>query len=258
VSRVGVRRLRAAGGIACVVAAALAGAACSRSSDGPEARLGKVDPKTGTSASVRVVSDGQQVPKGGGGYKIGAPYKISGRWYVPAEDPNYDRQGRGSWYGADFHGRKTANGEIYNMNALTAAHPTLPLPSYVYVTNLANNRTVLVRVNDRGPYANDRIIDMSRASARALGFEDAGITNVRVKFAGRAPLDGNDYHERLFLAQRSGGRMGPAMSLGMNGDLNGGAIGTPPPTRPPRMFEAQSAAIRPLSADTDAVFAPRD
>jgi rare lipoprotein A len=212
-----------------------------------------IDPKYGTSASVRVVADGQTVPKGNGGYKLGKPYKIAGRWYTPAEDPNYDRQGRGSWYGTDFHGRKTANGEIFDMNALTAAHPTLPLPSYVYVTNLANNRTILVRVNDRGPYANDRIIDMSRASSRALGFENQGITQVRVKYAGRAPLDGNDYHERQFLAKQGRGSLGPAMSLGFGGGLARDLVGDAPPvTRPPRPFSPLVAPARPAADETSA------
>jgi rare lipoprotein A (peptidoglycan hydrolase) len=125
-------------------------------------------------------------------YKIGKPYRIGGVWYVPREDPNYDRTGMGSWYGADFHGRKTANGETYDMNALTAAHPTLPLPSYVDVTNVTNGKTVRVRVNDRGPYIGGRIIDMSRAAARQLGFESQGKAELRVRYAGRAPLDGRN------------------------------------------------------------------
>jgi rare lipoprotein A len=125
-------------------------------------------------------------------YKIGKPYRIGGVWYMPREDPTYDRTGMGSWYGADFHGRLTANGEIYDMNAMTAAHPTLPLPSYVDVTNVANGKTVRVRVNDRGPYIGGRIIDMSRAAARQLGFETQGKAELRVRYAGRAPLDGND------------------------------------------------------------------
>ena len=166
-----------------------------------------VSPKWGVSASPRKVSvsptHAGPLPKGGGVRKIGKPYKIAGRWYRPHEDPNYDRVGIASWYGADFHGRLTANGETYDMNALTAAHKTLPLPSYAYVTNLSNNRTVLVRINDRGPYAGNRIIDLSRATARALGLERAGLGKVRVQFAGPAPLDGNDYHERQFLAQRT-------------------------------------------------------
>jgi rare lipoprotein A len=250
-----------AGKLVIVMAAGVISIACSRGQESniPSARMASkpaeaakvVDPKYGTSASTRVVAEGQTVPKGNGGYKIGKPYKIAGRWYTPAEDPNYDRQGRGSWYGTDFHGRKTANGEVFDMNALTAAHPTLPLPSYVYVTNLANNRTILVRVNDRGPYSNDRIIDMSRASSRALGFENQGITQVRVKFAGRAPLDGNDYHERQFLAQQGRGKLGPAMSLGMQsgGMQSGDAVhGVPPVTRPPRPFSEQMVMPRTFSS----------
>ena len=100
--------------------------------------------------------------RGGGRYKVGDPYQVGGRWYNPREQPDYDRVGIASWYGSDFHGRHTANGEVFDMNALTAAHPTLPLPSYAYVTNLSNNRTILVRVNDRGPYVGDRVIDLSK------------------------------------------------------------------------------------------------
>lgn len=174
---------------------------CSRSGSYSNTAVNKqVDPVTGTSASPRLHAEGERIPKGGGVYKIGGPYKIAARWYLPAEDPNYDRVGFGSWYGAEFHGRRTANGEIFDMNALTAAHPTLPLPSYAYVTNLFNNRTLLVRINDRGPYAHDRVIDLSRRSARELGYEIQGTAHLRVRYAGRAPLDGNDMHEQRFLA----------------------------------------------------------
>jgi rare lipoprotein A len=203
------------GAVGLVVGAALVAGACSRgSSDRGPVSENRINPKTGTSASERLYSEGQQIPKGGGVYKIGAPYKIGTRLYVPTEDPNYDRVGLGSWYGADFHGRKTANGEIFDMNALTAAHPTLPIPSYAYVTNLSNNRTILVRINDRGPYANDRVIDLSRRSARELGYELHGVTQVRVKFAGRAPLNGNDMHELRFLAsaRNSGAIAGPPVT----------------------------------------------
>lgn len=152
---------------------------------------------------------GRIIPRGGGVYKVGKPYRIAGKLYVPREDQFYDRTGKASWYGADFHGRKTANGEIFDMNAMTAAHPTLPLPSYAYVTNKKNGRTVLVRINDRGPYAHKRIIDLSRAVARALDFENQGVTDVRVRYAGRAPLDGNETRELRYLAKqrwyRSGG-----------------------------------------------------
>jgi rare lipoprotein A len=159
--------------------------------------------KTGSSSSPRVFADGQEIPKGGGHYKLGSPYKISNRWYTPADEPNYDRSGIASWYGADFHGRKTANGEVFDMNALTAAHPTLPLPSYAYVTSLTTGRTVLVRINDRGPYAHDRVMDLSKRTAEVLGVANAGVSNVRVRYAGRAPLSGDDIHERRFLAGQS-------------------------------------------------------
>lgn len=120
----------------------------------------------------------------GGYYKVGSPYQIKGVWYYPKEDPSYDETGVASWYGDDFHGRKTANGEIYNMNSLTAAHRTLPMPSFVDVTNLENGKQVRLRVNDRGPYARGRIIDVSRRAAELLGFKDKGVAKVRVSFAG--------------------------------------------------------------------------
>ncbi len=123
-------------------------------------------------------------------HKVGKPYKVKGKWYRPAHDPDYNKVGMASWYGRDFHGRATANGEIYNMNALTAAHTTLPLPSMVEVTNLENRRKVVVRVNDRGPFASNRIIDLSRAAARRLGFEKKGLAKVRVRYLGPAALPG--------------------------------------------------------------------
>jgi rare lipoprotein A len=137
-----------------------------------------------------------------GGYKIGNPYQIAGRWYVPTPDLTYDRVGIASWYGAENHGRATANGETYDMMGLTAAHKTLAMPSYVYVTNLDNGRTLLLRLNDRGPFVDDRIIDVSRAAARALGFEGNGLARVRVRYAGPAPLGGDDSRERRFLASQ--------------------------------------------------------
>ncbi len=161
---------------------------------------GGPDPKWGVSSSPRVYGRTDRIPKGGGTYKVGRPYVVGGRWYTPREQPGYDVAGIASWYGDDFHGRKTANGEIYDMNRLSAAHPTLPLPTYVYVTNLDNGRTVLVRVNDRGPYVGNRVIDLSRAAADALGTRGKGLGRVRVRYAGHAPLNGDDSRERRFLA----------------------------------------------------------
>lgn len=117
----------------------------------------------------------------GGVYKVGNPYKIMGRWYYPAEDYDYSEVGMASWYGEDFHAKKTANGERYDMNTLTAAHRTLPLPSIVKVTNLENGRSLVLRVNDRGPYAKERIIDISKRGAQLLGYQTKGITKVRVE-----------------------------------------------------------------------------
>lgn len=116
----------------------------------------------------------------GGSYKVGKPYKISGQWYYPKEDYIYSEVGIASWYGKDFHAKKTANGENYDMNTLTAAHRTLPLPSIVRVTNLENGRSLVLRVNDRGPYAKNRIIDISKRGAQLLGFQTQGTAKVRV------------------------------------------------------------------------------
>lgn len=141
-------------------------------------------------ASPRVVEPGQPVPRGGGVYRVGQAYTVRGRTYQPREDPTLDEVGVASWYGEDFHGRRTSNGEIYDMHGFSAAHRTLPMPSYVRVTNLTNGRSVVVRVNDRGPFAHDRVIDVSKRTAQVLDFK--GTVRVRVTYVGRAPLDGND------------------------------------------------------------------
>lgn len=116
-----------------------------------------------------------------GKYKIGNPYQIKDVWYYPKVDFDYDETGIGSWYGSKFHGRKTANGEIFDMNEISAAHRTLPMPSIVRVTNLGNGRTLNIRLNDRGPYAHGRIIDLSRRAAQLLGYEKQGTARIRVR-----------------------------------------------------------------------------
>lgn len=118
------------------------------------------------------------------------PYQIRGQWYRPAEDPTYDVVGMASWYGDQFNGRPTSTGEIFDMHGLTAAHKTLPLPGLVEVTNLANGRTVVLRVNDRGPFVDDRIIDLSRGAAEELDLLSRGVGRVRVRYLGRAPRQG--------------------------------------------------------------------
>ncbi len=166
----------------CILTMALAGGLGGCSSDKSEFS-GKASPRY----------DGPNpIPRGGGAYKVGNPYKIAGKTYTPREDPDYDKFGMASWYGEAFHKRQTANGEWFDMNALTAAHPTLPIPSYVRVTNQKNQRSLVVRVNDRGPYAHGRIIDMSKRSAKELGFQNDGITKVRVEYLGPAPLEYED------------------------------------------------------------------
>jgi len=118
--------------------------------------------------------------------KIGKPYQIKGKWYYPQMVDHYREIGVASWYGLPFHGRKTANGEVYDMHGMTAAHPTLPLPSVARVTNLENGKSITVRINDRGPFAKKRIIDLSRRAAWELGFKDQGTTEVEVVYLGLA------------------------------------------------------------------------
>ena len=138
-------------------------------------------------------------PNSQGYYKIGNPYQIDGAWYYPAIDWNYDETGIASWYGEPFHGKYTANGELYDMNAVTGAHRTLPMPSIVQVTNLDNGRTIQLRINDRGPYARGRILDMSRRAAQLLGFENIGTAKVRVRILVQESMQAQS------LAQGNGG-----------------------------------------------------
>jgi rare lipoprotein A len=145
----------------------------------------------GVDASPRVAK-GPRLPRGGGTEKIGSPYTVRGRTYYPTENPKKVEVGLASWYGAAFHGRLTANGEVYDMNHLTAAHKTMPLPSYARVTNTENGRSLIVRVNDRGPFAHDRVIDLSKRAADLLDYTHGGTARVKVEYAGRAPLDGHD------------------------------------------------------------------
>jgi rare lipoprotein A len=170
--------------------------------------MSKVDPRLGVSSSPRVVAPGEPVPKGGGHYQVGAPYVVGGRTYVPQFDPHYRAEGLASWYGEDFHGRLTANGEVYDMQGISAAHPTLPLPCYARVTNLKNGRSIIVRVNDRGPYHSDRLIDLSTKAAHLLDFYGDGLARVRVEYVGPAPLEGTD--DNVLLATLRVGQPAPA------------------------------------------------
>ena len=157
-----------AGKIAIVCASAALAAACSTSSP-PESEVSSVS-----------------LPSGNGVYKIGVPYEEEGVWYYPKEQPDYDETGIASWYGGEFHGHRTANGEVFDANGLTAAHPTLPMPVNVRVTNLENGKSLVLRVNDRGPFKRGRIIDVSQRAAQLLGFYGKGTAKVRVTYLARA------------------------------------------------------------------------
>src|SRR6516164_9149211 len=173
--------------------------------------MSQVDPKYGVSSSPRVVEFGEAVPKGGGTYRVGKPYTVAGRVYVPEEDVNYREEGLASWYGEDFHGRLTANGEVFDMGSLSAAHPTLPMPCYVRITNLSNGKSLIVRVNDRGPYHGNRVMDVSSRAAELLEFKSSGVARVRVEYVARAPLEGSD--DRQLIATLRTGVPAPSPSL---------------------------------------------
>src|SRR5215469_11987469 len=157
------------GRIAIVCASAAFAAACSTPSGPPESNVSSVT-----------------LPSGNGVYKIGVPYEEEGVWYYPKEQPDYDETGIASWYGGEFHGHRTANGEVFDANGLTAAHPTLPMPVNVRVTNLENGKSLVLRVNDRGPFKSGRIIDVSQHAAQLLGFYGKGTAKVRVTYLARA------------------------------------------------------------------------
>lgn len=204
--RCGVRGSLPAAMAAGVMACLLAG--CSQNT-----KQSRLDPRYGVSASPRVVEPGQPVPKGGGTYRVGKPYLVAGRLYVPEENRRYRAEGTASWYGDDFHGRLTANGEVYDMESISAAHPTLPMPSYARVTNLHNGRSLIVRVNDRGPYHSNRVIDLSSKAADLLGFRGRGTSRVRVEYVGPASLEGSD--DRRLIATLREGAPAPAPSAVM-------------------------------------------
>jgi len=184
----------------------------------------------------------QDVLSRGGYYKVGDPYQINGVWYYPAEDYNYDETGIASWYGPGFHAKMTANGETFDQNDVTAAHRTLPMPSYVRVTNLENGRSLVVRVNDRGPYARGRILDLSRRSAQLLGIEGQGTARVRVQIMVE---ESKSIAQALRSAGRTGGGQGSRAPM-----LASRQPGEPAPNAAPRA--SISAETLPGSVSADA------
>jgi rare lipoprotein A len=225
--------------IAGVAAVALTVANCSSNV------RGGVDPKYGVAPSPKVIADGQPVPKGGGRNMVGKPYTVAGRTYVPSETPR-STEGLASWYGSNFHGRMTANGEIFDRDSIAAAHTTMPLPSYARVTNLQNGYSMIVRVNDRGPFHGNRVIDVSERAADALGFKRSGTARVRVDYVGKASTNGSD--DRILLASlRTDGQ--PAALTGAAPTMI--AEATPRPNAP-----RQAIALRSYEPEDEAESAP--
>lgn len=215
----------------------------------------------GVAASPRVTT-AKRPKKGGGRDMVGKPYKVRGKWYTPKEDKEYDRAGLASWYGPNFHGRLTANGEVYDQFHLSAAHPTFPLPSYARVTNKKNGNSVVVRVNDRGPYAHGRIIDVSNQAAELLDMKRDGVAAVRVEYIGRAPVEGDDT-PYLMASYRPGGSNEPAggviatgVMMAMNTvesalpGVNAGSSEMAPPAA-----VATAQAFQPVASGTASAFA---
>jgi len=189
-------------------------------------------------ASPRVVADGEAVPRGGGQYLVGKPYTVAGRTYYPEEKKHLTQVGLASWYGDAFHGRRTANGEIYDRDSISAAHPTMPLPSYARVTNLRNAHSIIVRVNDRGPFAPGRVMDVSRGTAEALDFKRTGTAMVKIDYISPAGLQGSD-DRKLLATLRLDGR--PA-SLNGQGDIQETAVAEAEPVSQPEPQRVASLA----------------
>lgn len=208
------RGLSRSSAIAIVVTAAAVLAGCTAAPSvkklvrDPNSKEYFAESEYGVKASPRVTMAAANLRRGGGRDMVGKPYKIKGKWYKPKEEPNYAKVGGASWYGDAFHGRLTANGEIYDMTHLTAAHPTMPLPSYARVTNQKNGSSIVVRVNDRGPFAHNRIIDLSKRAAEMLDYKHAGVAKVKVEYLGRAPLHGRD-DQYLLASYRPGDGAAP-------------------------------------------------
>ncbi|TPN39285.1 septal ring lytic transglycosylase RlpA family protein [Mesorhizobium sp. B2-3-3] len=196
--------------------------------------------------------------RGGGRDQLGKPYQVRGKWYYPKEEKRYAKVGLASWYGDAFHGRLTANGEVYDMAHLTAAHPTMPLPSYARVTNLKTGSSVIVRVNDRGPYHEGRIIDVSQRAAEMLDYANIGTAEVKVEYVGRAPLDGDD--DQYLMASYHPGNRRPDPSDGlpsgvmvaMNGPSPSLPVGAAAAPFPGQMTDSGPAFAQPAALSAQA------
>jgi rare lipoprotein A len=168
-----------------------------------------VDPRIGVAASPKVVEEGEPVPKGGGEQvaeqPTGQPFQVAAKVASASDVPEtYSAEGLASWYGSAFHGRMTANGEVFDMGALSAAHPSLPLPSYARVTNVNNGKSIVVRVNDRGPFHGERALDVSQRVAEILDFKNRGMAKVRIDYVGPASLKGSDDNKLMATYRENG------------------------------------------------------
>lgn len=255
------RRFRHASSLLVLVASAAMLAACAS----PEPRAGVTkksrskeyfaESEYGVKASPLVA-----MRRGGGRDQLGKPYQVRGKWYYPKEEKRYSKVGSASWYGDAFHSRLTANGEVYDVSRLTAAHPTMPLPSYARVTNLDTGGSVIVRVNDRGPYHEGRIIDLSKRAAEMLGYASVGTARVKVDYVGRAPLDGNDDQFLMASYQPGNKPLDPSVGLptgvmiAMNGSTPGGKAAA---AFPGQLVDVNSSPAMPVqTASFDGVSLP--
>jgi rare lipoprotein A len=198
-----------------------------------------------TSEKIQPAAGTAGLGLGHGLYKVGKPYQVEGSWYYPKEDPTYDETGIASWYGEQFHGHYTANGEVFDLNTLTAAHHTLPMPSIVEVTNLENGRSIELRVNDRGPFAGGRIIDVSRHAAQLLGFERNGTAKVHVRLLTAETIQAQGVARRNGSEEVPGGPIEVAQAMPRTA-VDAQALAPLPGTRaaaPP-----QTASIQPAKA----------
>ena len=175
---------------------------------------------TSGSQAYALKAPAQRLKRGGGRDQTGKAYTVRGRTFVPRAEPGYDKTGLASWYGDAFHGRLTANGEVYDMNHLSAAHPTMPLPSYARVTSEQTGKSVIVRVNDRGPFAHNRVIDLSKRAGHVIGIKNQGVGTVRVQYLGRAPLHGQD--DAFLLASYREGNANAQDDQNMLAQMNSG------------------------------------
>jgi rare lipoprotein A len=271
------RRLGFASSVLVVAASGALLAACNTT--GPTASNKKqskeyfAEAEYGVPASPRVTTKRSRLPRREGRSQVGKPYMVRGKWYYPKENRNYKAVGAASWYGDAFHGRLTANGEVYDMDRLTAAHPTMPLPSYARVTNLKDGASVIVRVNDRGPYADGRVIDLSKRAAEMLDYSTAGVARVKVEYVGPAPLVPND--DRYLMASYHPGKDavplpgdGSGVMIAMNGSTpssghgavpfpgqlsDAGGPAKPSPLQPVPQVQLASAASAGVADDGDPI-----